>query len=649
MLLWLASAWAATLAVLPFDNHTGDADQDALGVGLADMLVTDLGQVGSLELVERARLNDVLAELALARSDFADPAKVAKAGKGVGAEWMLVGAISAVSPEMRLDARVVDVATGRVLKTASAKGPIGSFFDVEKDLAFAVAEALGVTVAPREAAKVGRVATESFEAFRAWSEGLDALDHGEIDAATRRFETALSHDSGFAGASSALEGLRGTLEQADARRRELLDASQAEIDALLAGFESGRGRKEDIGPFVNAVAMRMSQRPPEESFSICKRLVDMGLDASVEVARGRPVAEWALGCMVSEAVRLRDRAQVLALGEAYVKRYPSGPWYPIVRMQVDTALQSAEAERAARASGQLDALRKQWEYRRYDEACSEEPDERRVPKVCRAWLDWMKAHNALDERGVKDVLHHAKYAGDLALMKDVVKAAEKLDVPAETRLGWNRSVEGMQKQVARIPAHREYLERKLAEGSRLYTNDLDDFREVGLFDEGLAWVARARKTDMPKRDADYEEWHILDALFDVAAMKRMHASVRDEERPFMSPSERERWIHDVEKARLEADQAEAYALDGLCRDLEQAGLFREAAETWDRLATGFPDYYDKDPVTLPMQAGYKWQGVYEPDSRARAKAWFERVIERFPDTVEAQRARDSIRLLGYFD
>src|SRR5215831_11843002 len=54
-----------TVAVSYFDNNTGKAEYDPLAKGLADMLITDLGQLQALRVVEREKLNQILAELKL--------------------------------------------------------------------------------------------------------------------------------------------------------------------------------------------------------------------------------------------------------------------------------------------------------------------------------------------------------------------------------------------------------------------------------------------------------------------------------------------------------------------------------------------------------------------------------------------------------
>ena len=53
-----------TVVVLYFDNNTPDSSYDVLRKGLADMLVTDLAQVRQIRVVERAKLDQLIARAA---------------------------------------------------------------------------------------------------------------------------------------------------------------------------------------------------------------------------------------------------------------------------------------------------------------------------------------------------------------------------------------------------------------------------------------------------------------------------------------------------------------------------------------------------------------------------------------------------------
>src|SRR5215468_5379524 len=126
-----AAAGARTIAIAYFDNNTGNAELDPLRKGLADMLITDLGQVTSLQIVERDKLNQVLGELKLSRSRFIDPRTAQKLGKGLAAEFIMTGAYLVAGDTLRVDVRVVEVKTGRVAATDKVEGPKADFFALE--------------------------------------------------------------------------------------------------------------------------------------------------------------------------------------------------------------------------------------------------------------------------------------------------------------------------------------------------------------------------------------------------------------------------------------------------------------------------------------------------------------------------------------
>ena len=168
MLLPIPARASHTVALTYFDNHSGDPSFDALGHGLADMLITDLSELSTLRIVERSRLNDIMEELELSESSFVDPSTAAKLGQGLGATLIVTGSFTTIAPQMRIDARVVHVASGEV---ASPKSRAPEEFFLLERLALALAEQAGATITFREQARLGPVATESFDAFSEWSMG----------------------------------------------------------------------------------------------------------------------------------------------------------------------------------------------------------------------------------------------------------------------------------------------------------------------------------------------------------------------------------------------------------------------------------------------------------------------------------------------
>ena len=136
-----------TVAVMDFDYGTVDNwwGQYDIGKGMADQVVDALVNDGSFRVIERKKLDTVLAEQDFAQSDRADPsaAKLAKVGKVLGVKYIIAGSITKFSTESRggavrvkgiglggkkaksevaLTARVIDATTGEIMVSAKGLG-----------------------------------------------------------------------------------------------------------------------------------------------------------------------------------------------------------------------------------------------------------------------------------------------------------------------------------------------------------------------------------------------------------------------------------------------------------------------------------------------------------------------------------------------
>jgi len=110
----------ATIAVWDLENLTpGDSGQLDLGEVLAARVIETIKGSGKATVVERQRLILALDELNLATSSFVEEDTRLEIGKMLGARLMVFGAYQVITDTMRLDLRLVEVETGKVLKAAS--------------------------------------------------------------------------------------------------------------------------------------------------------------------------------------------------------------------------------------------------------------------------------------------------------------------------------------------------------------------------------------------------------------------------------------------------------------------------------------------------------------------------------------------------
>lgn len=204
-------------AVLPFRAPAADKALQPLGVALADMLATDLGVARELRLIERERLGDLRKEHALGASGQVDRATAARAGKLVGADLLIVGALTVAPPTLRIDARAVSTTSGEIVASASAEGAIDSFFAVEAELASKLLQALGAALPPLVRLRIGKGQPQKLGAALAYGRGLDALDRGDRAGAKTAFAEALAADAGFVAARRRLDALEQRVEALEAR------------------------------------------------------------------------------------------------------------------------------------------------------------------------------------------------------------------------------------------------------------------------------------------------------------------------------------------------------------------------------------------------------------------------------------------------
>ena len=220
-----------TVCVLYFDNHTADPAFDVLGKGLADMVVTDLAQVPGVTVVEREKLEAVLAELRLQASTLVEPATAQRVGKLVGARYAATGAVTAVDPALRLDVRLIEIESGKVVFADKIVGQKDKLFALEAVLVERFARALGA-----RAANVASVGADDLAALLAFAHGLDLADRGDREAARKALGDVVARNPGFKLAQARYQAILKQLDEAKDKRRALLEAAEAELATSARAF-----------------------------------------------------------------------------------------------------------------------------------------------------------------------------------------------------------------------------------------------------------------------------------------------------------------------------------------------------------------------------------------------------------------------------
>ncbi|MSQ84829.1 MAG: hypothetical protein EXR77_18480 [Myxococcales bacterium] len=233
---WANDAPAMRVAVLEFGNASSEAGLEALGKGLQSMVTTDLSRVASLTLVERSRLQEIVAEQKLATTGLIDKTTAAKIGKLVGASHLLGGTFTVVAKSMRLDARLFSVKSGEVMLAEDMAGDRDAFFELEKALVNKLIVTLGVKLDPKERAGIAKIHTADFGAFKVFSQAVAQFDQQRYDEALDSLRSAMKMDADFGlarvtlGEYEALVGkIRAKAQSIEISSRKLDEAKRDQI------------------------------------------------------------------------------------------------------------------------------------------------------------------------------------------------------------------------------------------------------------------------------------------------------------------------------------------------------------------------------------------------------------------------------------
>lgn len=186
-----------SIAVLDFENLTGDKSLDPYTVGIAETLGTELAQVRGLTVVDRNRVREAGSQL--------HAADTRQTGQLIGADALVTGSFQKLGGKVRLSARVLDTDTGAIIRApALVDGSFQDLFKLQaelaKQLAVVVENAMGRSDRKAGDAAEIEIAGHSVEAFRAFSDGLYFLRTDLPADALRRFDLALKVEPDYPGA-----------------------------------------------------------------------------------------------------------------------------------------------------------------------------------------------------------------------------------------------------------------------------------------------------------------------------------------------------------------------------------------------------------------------------------------------------------------
>lgn len=220
----------SVVAVLRFDNNTGDAQYEHLGRALSSMMISDLSVLDEkIQLVERDRLEELTEELDFQQSAYVDPASAQSLGMIVGAEYVVAGAFVTAEPVMRLDTRIARVETSEIVTTAEVTGDRETLFDLQQRLADELVQGLDLVLTEEERERLRQQQEanriDDLQTFVAFSQALCLMDYGEYAEGLEKMQEVQVAAPGSGLVRATLNTLRDRAEE-EAKDRVVNEAGR---------------------------------------------------------------------------------------------------------------------------------------------------------------------------------------------------------------------------------------------------------------------------------------------------------------------------------------------------------------------------------------------------------------------------------------
>jgi TolB-like protein/Tfp pilus assembly protein PilF len=300
-----------SIAVLPFDNMSPNAEQAYFADGIAEDLITDLSKVSGLFVIAR---NSTFAYKGKSRD-------IREIGKALGVRYVLEGSVRRVGDTVRVNAQLIDASTGGHVWADRYDGDMKSIFSVQDTIARNVAKALSVELTNDESANVANRGTANVQAYDVFLRGWQHYQRQtpeEFAAAVDDFKRAAEIDPGYTRAYAALAAVHwdaytrfwGTPGVAAANTRD---------GALAHGWQDARydaeqylakAMKEPTAlAHEVASAMLVYSGQHDEAIAEARRAVDSDpSDAEGHIALARALS---FAGRPAEALQAVDRAMLL--------------------------------------------------------------------------------------------------------------------------------------------------------------------------------------------------------------------------------------------------------------------------------------------------------------------------------------------------
>ena len=220
-----------TLAVMDFENLSGNPEDAWIGSGVAESVSAELARVPGLLVVAREKALKI-------RKTLASGADAIDLGHAMGCRWVLSGSYQRMGRALRVTSRLTEIATGNVVSSEKLDGRLDEIFQIQDRLASSTAALLDRAL-PEKPADSRPRRLDAFECYARGRQLFHQLGKGAFEQARELFEQAVASDTRHAHALAGLSGLHAMRFTFTTDPSELVAAADYARRAIAADPDLG--------------------------------------------------------------------------------------------------------------------------------------------------------------------------------------------------------------------------------------------------------------------------------------------------------------------------------------------------------------------------------------------------------------------------
>ena len=186
-----------SIAVLYFENLSGQKEDEYLRDGVTEDIITELSKIKGLKVLSRQAV-----------LPFRDkPVATAQVGQQLRAACVLAGSIRRGGNRLRISAQLVDVESDALLWSERYDREMADVFEVQDEIARKIAGGAARQLSPQEQEAIAAKPTENAQAYDLYLRGRSYARRQvrqDLEFALQLFENAVTQDPGFALAYAAM-------------------------------------------------------------------------------------------------------------------------------------------------------------------------------------------------------------------------------------------------------------------------------------------------------------------------------------------------------------------------------------------------------------------------------------------------------------